>query len=693
MKLTYHPLFLAISFGMISIASQAQEPQVVGANQAADIQTTNALPTIVVTAHPLNDKAVDLAAPVNVVDKNQLIAGGSTLGYALENQVGIHVDSYGGGASRPVIRGQNAPRVKVLSDGAEVMDASNVSPDHAVTVDPLLADKVEVLRGPSTLLYGGGAIGGVVNVLDNEIPTKMPQNGLEGEVGLRGNTSARERAGAAAVTVGLGDQVALHVEGLKRDADSYKSGASNDRIPGTYTEGASGSVGASWITDQGFTGLSFTRKHDDYGLAGDAEEFSICAPDGTHLKCDPSLAQATPASGYLHHGEPGAWVRLDSKRVDLRSEYKDPFEGFSKIKIRSSYTDYKHDEMDNGQAATSFMNKGYDGRIELTHKPIDGVEGVVGMQYNHSDFSTSGEEGFLPDTITKTLSAFFLEHYQWNDLHFEFGGRHEWQNINPNSDNPKFSQQNSDLQATSVSGSASWTFIPHYALALSLSHSERLPNAQELYANGPHFATLTYETGNPNLHKEKSNNIEVSLKKVVGDLTFGLSAYHNQIGDYIYAKTLDQYQDFRLIQYAQQDATFNGVEGELSYRINPNYKATVFGDYVRAKLDNGGGNLPRIPAGRVGARMQADWDAISGSLEAYHVFEQHDIANFETQGKAYDIINASLAYDGNYNGTMDYHAFLQLGNLLNKTYYNHGSFLPNLPLQGRNLTAGVQFKF
>lgn len=733
MTFKLHPLVLAILCGSSAMSALAVEnlpatqSDLQSTNPAINIATASntrssssvatsniALPTLVIKAHPLNRSANDFTTPVNVLTQQQLATGSATLGEALEGQVGVRADTFGAGASRPVIRGQTAPRVKVLSDGSEVMDASAISPDHAVTVDPLLADKIEILRGPSTLLYGSGAVGGVVNVVDQKIPAKMPYKPVEGQVSVRLNSVANENAKAVALTTGLGDQFALHVEGLVRDADEYKvPNWSEDKLTGSYSEGKTGSIGLSWINDQGYAGLAYTQRSDKYGLPGHSHEYEACHPHGTHLHCDDSgHSHDDEEAGHDHalddthdhdehdhdHAHEAApWVNLDSKRVDFRAEYKQPFAGFERIKVRAGYTDYQHDEIEEGEVATSFKNKGYDGRIELTHVPVAGWQGVIGTQFSRSDFRADGEEAFLPQTITKNLSAFFLEHYQWQDVHFELGARHEWQTVKPKTSDDKFSQQDFDDSATSASVGATWEFRPHYALSLSVAHSERMPNAQELYANGGHFATNTYEIGNAELSKEKSNNIELGLRKTAGKATFAINAYHNEVSDYIYANTLDRFENFRLINYAQQDATFNGVEAETSYKFNDIYTGTLLGDYVRGQLDSatssGEKNLPRIPAARLGGRLQAKWDALSGQLEYYHVMQQDDIADFENRTPSYNLLNAGIGYEGTLSADNDYRVYLQLNNLLDEKYFNHSSFLANLPQPGRNLTAGVQFKF
>lgn len=703
------PLAVGISIGLLSLQAYAAEvnAQITDATTVTTQQIKeNTLPKIVLTAVPLNQTLKDTTTPVNVVNRDKLLAGGTTLGNALDGQVGVHVDTFGGGASRPVIRGQTSPRVKVLSDGSEVMDASGISPDHAVTVDPLLAQKIEVLRGPATLLYGGGAIGGVVNVIDSKIPTRMPKNGMEGELNLRANTVANEKAGAAGITLGLGDQFALRVEGSKHDANDYIAPLNGERrVDGSYNKGETGTVGFSWIGEKGFAGLSYTQRKDEYGLPGHSHAYEACHLHDLKLHCE---AHEEESEGHEHeeegheHGEEGhdhdhehaavPWIELDSKRWDFRAEYNQPFAGIEKIKVRAGYTDYQHDEVEEGTVATSFKNKGYDGRIELTHAPIAGLRGVFGVQYAHSDFKTDGEEAFLPETVSENISAFFLEHYQWRDVRFELGARHEWQTIKPDSSDSKFSSKDFDDSATSVSVGAKWEFIPDYALSLALSRSERLPQAQELYANGGHFATNTFELGDADLGKETSNNIELGLRKTAGDFTFAVNAYHNQVDDYIYAKTLDQFEAFRLIQYAQGDATFTGLEAETSYRFSDLYTGTLFGDYVRGKLKHDG-NLPRIPAARVGGRINADWDAITGSVEVYRSLKQDDISSYENDTSGYNMVNASIAYKGDMGERSSYKLYLQMNNLFDARYYNHSSFLSSIPQPGRNFTAGVQFKF
>ena len=666
-------------------AAQAEEA-------AAERAAAKTLAPITVSANPLGLDLNSTTLPASVLEGDALVEQrNGTLGDTLKNLPGVNSDTFGGGASRPVIRGQTAPRVKVLSDGSEVMDASSISPDHAVTVEPLLAERIEVLRGPATLLYGGGAIGGVVNVVDKKIPTAVPEKGIEAEAELRGATGTKERAGAVGITAGEG-QFAVRVEGLKRRTSDYDvPDWPGGKLEGSYSESTQGTVGMSWITPRGYVGLAFTHLESKYGLPGHNHEYEGCHPHGTHLHC----------GGHDHgHGEEGhdhdhehehggvPYVKLRSNRLDLRAEYQDPFAGFEKIRVRGGLTDYQHDEIEGGEVGTRFKNKGYDLRVEMQHKPIAGWRGVVGVQNAYSDFRADGEEAFLPRSKTRSYGLFVLEEYQLNDWRFELGARQDWQRISPTG-----GAQRSSLSGTSLSAAAIWDFAPQYSVALSLSRSQRLPSAQELYADGVHLATNTYELGNANLGRETSHNIDLTLRKHSGDTTFSASVFHNRVKNYIYANTLDRYEDFRLIEYTQRDAEFTGVEGELRHQFTPVFSAAVFGDYVRGKLTGGDGNLPRIPAGRAGVRADMKWQQWSGGVEYARVFAQKDIAAYEESTPGYNMVNAVVAYRGQYGAT-GYEVYLRGTNLLNKLAYNHASFISTVaPLPGRSVLLGVRMTY
>jgi iron complex outermembrane receptor protein len=676
-----------LTLSILAIASSATF-----AEEQAKVQQ---LATIEIKAHPLERNAADFAVADHVIEQKDLAEKSSTLGDALSGEVGVHTNQFGAGSSRPVIRGQDGARVKVLQNASENIDVSTLSPDHAVTVDPLLAKKIEIIQGPSTLLYGAGTVGGLVNVTDSKIPTQMPENGYEGNVGLRYNTGSDEKLASAGVTVGLGDQVALRVEGLKREANDYiapdylHEGEKERRVDNTFAKGQTVNVGLSWIYDRGFTGISYSNRQDQYGLPGHSHEYESCHLHGLSLHC----GDHDPNDGHEHEHEEhahdaGPWIDLKSERYDLRTELDDPFAGFKKIRAQASYTDYQHDEIEEGNIATRFKNKGYDGRLELLHNPIGAWEGVIGAQYGQQKLALTGEEAFLAPNTTQKWSVFGLEHAQFNDVHVELAARAEQQQIEIEDS----SKKDFDGSALSVSGAANWAFAPNYKLSLVASHQQRLPLAQELYANGGHFATNTYELGNDQLSKEKSNNLELGFHYEHDQFDYHIHVYQNWFDDYIYAQTLDRYKDFRLVQYTQDQAKFYGAEAEASYQISPIYKIGVFGDYVRGKIDND--NAPRVPAGRLGTKVNADFgDGFSGSAEYSHVFQQDKIAAYETDTQSYNLLNLGVAYDGQYGRAGDYRVFLNANNLLDDQIYQHASFLSTIPQVGRNFTVGVNFSF
>lgn len=681
-------LALALAYAPQAIAQSAT---------AAATQGVSVLTPVIVTADPLSRDVDSLASPVTVLDGDDLIEGRrGTLGELLGSQPGVHADSFGGGASRPVIRGQTAPRVKVLSDGAEVADASAVSPDHVVTVDTLQATKVEILRGPSALLYGGSAIGGVVNVLDDKIPTAIPANGVEGSVEVFGDTASKGRAGAVGLTAGEGN-IAVRVQGAKRRADDYRVPDWKDsRVANSHAETSTASVGLSFIGDRGYLGAAYSYREDDYGLPGHSHEFEDCHPHGSSLHCG--------GHGHDHdhdheHGhdhadsEHAATAHLRRSRFDVRGELRDPLAGFEALRVRAGYTDYRHDERENGVVGTTFLNRGFDARMELAHKPWNGWKGVVGVQTSRYDFESRGTENFMPKTRTHNTGLFLLEHYTWNDWKLELGARHEWQSVKPQSG----AASAFDGGATSLSAGLVWNFAPAYAASLSLSRAQRLPNAQELFARGIHLATNTYEVGDDSLGRETSNTIDLGLRKTLGDARFSINLFHSQVKGYIYGRTLDAQTEgddvFRLIRYTQQDAQFTGLEAEASYRFTSNVSASVFGDVVRGRLRGGDGNLPRIPSARLGVRANLTWQQWSGFAEYVQVFRQDRVADYEQETAGYGMVGAGVAYHGQLGATQ-YQMYLRGSNLLNKLAYNHTSFVSRAaPIQGRSIQAGVRVTF
>jgi len=686
-----HPLAYAILVAFAPLAPSAMAQ--------TDAQAT--LPEVTVSASGLQLGVSDLTQPVSILEGDNLVRRREgTLGETLEGEPGIHGSHFGAGASRPVIRGMDGPRVKVLTDGSEVHDASSVSPDHAVVAEPMLAHQVEVLRGPSGLLYGAGAVGGVVNVLDNKIPTAVPEKGFEGQAEVRANSAAKEKAGAFALTGGSGN-FAVHVEGVARDAKDYRVGSGwhdedghhQRHVEGSYNRTDTGSIGLSWIGERGYLGVAFTRQNAKYGIPGHNHGFEDCHTHGNHLHCGGHDDHDHDGHDHDHdhdhdHEDEVPVVDLRSERFDVRGELRNPFAGIETVRLRAGSTDYVHDEVEDGEIATTFKNKAYDLRLELQHAPVAGWRGVAGVQTSERKFSAQGEEAYVEPTITTRWGVFLLEEYRIGDWRIEGALRHDRQTAEA-----RESGIETKHNGTSVSLGSVWRFTPGYALGASLTRAVRAPAAEELYANGLHIATATFERGDSNLRSETSRNIDVSLRKTSGPTTFDVTIFHNDIRNYIYGRTLDEQGGLQLLQYSQGDATFTGVEGSVRQAITSNWGVSLFGDSVRAKLDNGG-RLPRISPARVGLRLDTQWQAWQGEVEWLHVAKQKRVAEFESVTPSYGMLNMSVAYNGQTSNGTQWQVYLKGRNLGDKLAWAHTSYIKHAaPLTGRNITLGVRVLF
>ncbi|MEH6493074.1 TonB-dependent receptor [Halopseudomonas sp.] len=685
--MTYRKTPLAVALTMAALGAPASlfaqaQPQ--------------ALPSMTISASALGESAEDMIQPSAVLQGDDWVGQRETaLGDSLESLPGVRASGFGPGASRPVIRGLDGARVRVLSDGADVLDASAISPDHAITADTALLERVEVLKGPSTLLYGGGAIGGVVNLIDRRVPTYVPERGYEGELDLRGNSVADERAGALGVTVGTG-QFAARFEGSRSDADPYRIPGHPSRQAGAYNDTDSAGMGLSWITQRGYLGLAYSQQDREYGLL--AHEHADCH---THGVADWHCVEeghdhgghddADDHDDHDHeHAEGDAYIDMQQRRWDLRADYSDPFSGFERIRVRVADTDYEHREMEGAEVGTRFTNRGTDARAELTHNPVAGWRGVLGSQLTRRDFAAVGEEAYVPPSLTHNRALFLLESYETGDWRYEVGLRQEWQSIELKEGN-----DDADHSGSSVSFGASWQWQPNLALYGSLSRSQRLPVAEELYANGPHAATRTIELGDPDLDEETSLNLELGLRRTAGPVTFDLSVYRNQVDDFIYAADTGHSPGagYREVAYTQADAVLHGMEGRVAWQATSNTGLSLFGDHVRGKLKSGG-DLPRIPADRIRVRVdQRLSQALLGFVETSRILRQDDTADYEMATDSYTLLSAGLGWRG-LLGDSDYLLYLRGNNLLNEEARQHTSFIKDeVLLPGRNLTVGARFSF
>ncbi|NBI12629.1 TonB-dependent receptor [[Haemophilus] felis] len=624
-----------------------------------------------------------------VIKKDRLKRQSATLGNALSGELGVHSNPFGGGASAPIIRGQEGVRVKILQNGLDVVDMSTISPDHAVAADTLLAEQVELIRGANTLLYSTASAAGVINVVDKRIPTQVPKKGYEGEAFTRFDTASKEKLASFGTTLRLHPNIALRLEGLKRNAENYRvptfqaGDTKINYLPDSNNKSQVGTIGLSWVKDNSYFGVSYSERRDKYGIPGHNHKFDNCfihivdvqgregeallekryyLDDYPHLADDQDLIALHPHhcrssydqdSAHSHsnpfgnddynHNHAGPQLQLKSRRFDLRSQIASPLSWLEKIRLSFSYADYAHQEIDPGISGAShtdtpelkkvlqeladankgnvsgnFKNRGYNGKIEFYHQPIWGFSGVFGAQYSKYTSSAvssvirsidSAGKVFRPtfynnliENTNKQLSFFASENYIWKDFIFSAGARLDKQTISipydlellkrsrdavPEGEKHLIVEPNLSpykQNAFSYLGSAEWFYTPEARVSFTYSRNERLPAPMELYYQGKHLATNSFEHGNKNLRPESSDNFELAFAYNGSKWDYRLNLFHKYFNNYIYNENLRRYGNLFVRRYIQGKATFNGIEAEITYRPTPEYQVTFFGDFVHGRL-------------------------------------------------------------------------------------------------------------
>lgn len=633
------------------------------------------------TANPLERDEVDIAQPVTTLKENALRRKrAATIGDTLSAELGVQSSYFGPGAGRPIIRGLDGPRVRVMENGIGTLDVSTISPDHLVTTDSLYASQIEILRGPATLLYGGGAIGGLVNVVTNRIPRALlPEP--NGTVELRADSATGERTASAELNGG-GDNLVWHLDALRRKTADYKipgrafsreehAGGPNGKVPNSAIDSEGGSAGASWIGARGYLGASAQTLKSNYGIPG----------------------------------EEGVRIDLKQDRLDTAGELERPFAGLQRIKFKFGSNDYEHRELEpSGEVGTVFKNKAHELRIETTHAPIAGWEGVLGVQHLDRDFSAIGEESIIPFTTTRATGIFLVEERRFGAFSLSLGARSETETHRPQGDNPT-----RRFKPTTFSTGVVWNLAEGYGASIYVTRAERAPSIEELYSHGAHPATLSFEVGNAALTKERSQNIDVTLRKSTGQLKWKINLFHNRFSNYVFGgfqdidgdgiadRVTDEGElnpegEFTVLNFTQSDARFTGIEAEMTVKLDERFGVRVFTDRTQGKL-TGGGNLPRIAPGRVGGELDFSSGRWSAQLTAMRVQRQGRVAALETVTSGYTRLDAEMAYNLGSNAKPVL-LFAQGKNLLNEEARLHTSFLKDFaPLPGRSLTLGVRAKF
>ncbi|PPE75940.1 TonB-dependent receptor [Solimonas fluminis] len=669
---------LQLSFTLRALAAAAASFPLLAA--AEEPPSAVELAPVVVQASALGRTADELVQPVTVLADEELQRKRrGTLGETLENEPGIATTDFGAGAGRPVIRGQAGPRVEVLQNGLSTMDVSELSPDHAVTIDPAHAQQVEVLKGPATLLYGNGASGGVVNVRDARLPEEVTE-GLHG--GFDTSWGSNGDTGAFSGEAGYGSgKHQLRADFGWREAGDYDlAGPANvdgsgprRRLPNSDVEARSGGASYSWIEDSRTLGLAVSRFESQYGL---------------------------PV-------EESAFIDMHQTRIDAQGIFRNPLPGLESLKLRLGSSEYEHTEFEEpGVAGTRFDNRQYQGRLEAVHVPLAGFRGVAGLQINWRDFQAIGEEAYVPPVLSRQAGLFIVEERPWRLGKLEIGAR-----VDRNTNDPQ-GLPSRDFTPLSFSLGSVFNLGEHAHLKLYATSSERSPAPEELYADGPHAATATYERGNADAGKERAQNLELGYDYHRERWTLQASVYYNRVSEFLYLSESDQDADgvadrvdeegvldpageFLLVDYRQADAKFWGYEASAGYALLDQgplrLDLRLFTDQVRGELD-GGGNLPRVTPQRWGLGLDGRWQQFAASLDYIRVDRQDRIASLETETAGYDLLNASLSWrvqgDEQHGTTL----YLRGSNLLDEDIRRATSFIKDaVPAPGRGIYAGLRF--
>ncbi|KQU56113.1 TonB-dependent receptor [Sphingomonas sp. Leaf339] len=675
---------------------------------------------IVVTA-PFQQSEADVLSGTSIMSGEELQrALRPTIGETLARLPGVSATSFGPNASRPVLRGFQGERIRVLTDGIGSIDVSNTSVDHAVAINPLIAERVEVLRGPSALLFGSSAVGGVVNVIDTRIPRSVPEAGYRVAGNLTYGSAANERSGGAAGDVAVGEGFVVHADGSYLKTNDLKIGgyalsqqqraaslataalppqavepgedaidfagnaAIRGRLPNTASETWNVGVGAALIRDGGNIGISYSRYDSLYGV---------------------------PIRYATEQGQEQEAPRIDLKqdRVDLRAEV-DTGGGFlDRIRLRAAMANYTHSELDpSGAVGTTFKNQGLEGRLEFVQANHGGWLGASGVQVFNRRFDVEGDEAFLPRNETSQVGLFTLQQYSMGAFRAEAGARYETTSVDARTvvGDDRFARGGRDFRAVSGSLGASYEIAPNIRIGLNGSRTERAPSAEELFANGPHAGTQSYELGNPNFRLEKSWGLEATLHAHRENWSFDAAAYYNWFSNYIFDNQVDPVAcetaaapsgrtvDLPCFQYAQADARYYGLEAQGNVRLAKlaGYKinADLLGDWVHARIVDQG-PVPRIPPMRLLGGLEAQGDRLTARAEVEHSFEQDRVTQFETPTGGFTLVNASLALKpfGASNQTT---LTLSANNIFDVNARRHVSFLKDFaPLSGRDLRATLSF--
>lgn len=684
---------------------------------------------VLVTA-PLHKTAAETAMPVTVLSGENLFDKATdSIGATLQFEPGISSASFGPGVGQPVIRGQGGPRVNVIQNGILIQDASAVSPDHAVATEPMLAESIEVIRGPATLLYGSGTIGGVVNVIDNRIPSQAIE-GIDFDVEYRHNTNNDENVGVMALEAGDGKFVA-HFDALYRKSNDVRipGNAINSNVEDAEdnTDGFIGNsdaqakaftAGFSVIDDWGYVGVAANRIEDNYGLPPGVHAHE--EHDHDHDEEEHGEEEGHEEGDEHGHGEEDVRLDLVQNRFDIKSELYHPAPWLEALRLHLVKNDYEHRELEGDEVGTTYKNDAWSFRGEMVHHEVGGWHGALGIDYGQRTFSATGEEAFIEKSDIRNAALFLLEDFHTGDWTFEFGGRIEQQQIDPDSNN----LSSETHTPVSLSASALWSVTEKNNLSLALSRAQRAPQVEELYSNVTniesgdyvvHAATGSVEIGDTDLKIETSYNAELGWRFLGERFTSGINVYYNRFDDYIYLDNSGLVFDPGhcgggqslcppgpgvdgppVYFYEQQAATFRGVELDMNIGLyqhgTSDLNLDIFGDYVRGTLDDTDEDVPRMPPARIGSQLNYKTGSWWLYGRVFHGTAQDNPGENETDTDAWTRFDAGIYYDVRTTKKSSLLLFVKGNNLTNEEIRSSTSFLRDYaPEPGRGVEIGFRF--
>jgi iron complex outermembrane receptor protein len=595
------------------------------------------------------------------------------LGEVLEQLPGFANQSFGPAVGQPVIRGQSGPRVRVLQNSLGTNDLAQISPDHAIGLEPFFAEQIEVLHGPAALRYGSGIVGGLVNVLDGRIPEQLPSAPLTGRGGYQYDSTADEHAGSARLTTTLGPLV-LSAEGLRRARGDLLTGSA--KLQGTDGDDLSGSVGLSWVGNRGFIGASLQRLEKNYGI--------------------PSLALAEEDPGHdeeLHaHGK--LRIDLQQNRHDLRAAIQSPWAWAEELRLGYGHTDYRHLELEGGARGTLWTQSSHESRLELRHAPFGPLRGSLGFQSRSAKLKAQGEEAVVPATDTESYAAFATEHLDFWPLEIDLGARVEHLTTQ--------SAENGLRRDLPVSGAASLTLnaADHHRLTLAFTSTQRPPAPQELFSFGVHHTSQAFEVGDPHLNLEHSHQLELGYRFDHPALQAELNLFHYWVNDYIFFRNTglrDEASSLPIFQASQQDAIFKGLEAQVRIPVLStsygNLDLIAFSDYTRGRFQDGS-DVPRMPPWRYGSELKFYRERAQLFLRLTRAEPQDHPGPNEAPTPSYVLLNLGGEYRLPTAEKLELILFARATNLLDQTVRYSTSFLRQVaPEPGRGAQVGISLKF